>query len=86
MRDTIQAILNFFFAALGFISILGIFVGIPAGVYMIATSGNQKDPKAKTRRIIWSILLIVIPPFLIILTLASFAMVNTILGSATAGA
>lgn len=82
MKETIQSLVNYFLGLLGFLSVIGIFVGIPAGIVTLATSGNQKEPKLKTRRIIWGIVLIVVPPLLTVVTLVSFAMANTILGAA----
>lgn len=84
LKETIQSGMNYFLALLGLLSVLGIFVGIPTGAVFLATSNKIQDQKAKIRRVIWGIVLIVVPPLLIVVTLISFAMVNTILGGPVA--
>ena len=80
MKDTIQTGMNYFLGLLGFISVIGVFPSIIAGIVFLITGLQSKNPKIKRRRIIWAIVLMILPPFIIIFTLISFAFVNTMLG------
>lgn len=79
MSEVVFSTVSFFLSFLGLLSVVGIFVGIPMGIVMLVTSGKQKDPKKKTRRVIWGIVLIAMPPVVIIVVLSTFAIVSTIM-------
>ena len=81
MKDTIQVGMNYFLGLLGFISVIGVFIGIPGGIVLLVTGLQNKDPKIKRRRVIWAIVLMVLPPLIILGTLVAFAFVNTIAGA-----
>lgn len=83
MQDSIHAIVNYALSLMGFLGVIGIFVGIPTGIVLLATSSNVKDAKHKKRRIIFGVVLIVLPAFLIFFPLVAFAIVNTIFTSMT---
>ncbi|MEK9159758.1 MAG: hypothetical protein AAB383_03430 [Patescibacteria group bacterium] len=82
MKDTVLVTMNYIISFLGLLAVIGVFIGIPGGIVLLVTGLNNKDPKAKKRRIIWGIALIVLPPLVIIGTLIAFAMVNVILSGA----
>lgn len=84
LKEAIRSGVSYFLAFLGFISVVGVMAGIPGGIALLVTGLNNKDPKIKKHRVIWGIVLITIPPFLIIFTLVAFALVNTILGGPVA--
>ncbi len=83
MQDTIQTIVNYALSLMGFLGVIGVFIGIPMGIVFLATSGKIKDAKQKKRRVIFGIVLIALPPVLILFPLIAFAIVNTIMTSTT---
>ena len=81
LKDTIQSGMNYFIGLLGLLSVIGVLVGIPGGIVLLVTGLNNKDPHIKKRRVIWGIVLMVLPPLIMVGTLVAFALANTIMGA-----
>lgn len=81
MEETVQTTVNFVISLIGFIGTIGMVFGIPVGIILLIVGLNRKDKVSKKRYIIWALVLMLLPPFLIIGTLISFAVLNNVMGA-----